>query len=215
MGTRPVKLFRVLMQSAESVLAVSSRSWLSYNYQSRFHLTPLSYDVLEFASGFSSEQCPEGIVAIASNTLRILSLEKLGVVFNQVSTPLQLTPRRLTVHPPSHTLVLIETDHNAFTEAYKSHRKQAMAEEMVRTAGEDEQVCVYKGINNKYSDHYSFQGAAAEAAEAFLSQDLPEAVFGAPKAGAGMWASSLRLMHPVEVCTPFCIPFFVRNGIVT
>ncbi len=143
MGTRPVKLFRVLMQSSESVLAVSSRSWLSYNYQSRFHLTPLSYDVLDFASGFSSEQCSEGIVAIASNTLRILSLEKLGVVFNQVSTPLQLTPRRLTVHPPSRTLVLIETDHNAFTESYKAHRKQAMAEEMVQTAGDEEQVSAY------------------------------------------------------------------------
>lgn len=58
------------MQSSEAVLAVSSRSWLSYYYQSRFHLTPLSYDVLEFASSFCSEQCPEGIVAIASNTLR-------------------------------------------------------------------------------------------------------------------------------------------------
>ena len=70
LGTRPVKLFRVQMHASESVLAVSSRSWLSYTYQSRFHLTPLSYDVLDFASGFSSEQCPEGIVAIAANTLR-------------------------------------------------------------------------------------------------------------------------------------------------
>ena len=65
-----MKLFRVHMHAAESVLAVTSRSWLSYSYQSRFHLTPLSYDALDFASGFSSEQCPEGIVAIASNTLR-------------------------------------------------------------------------------------------------------------------------------------------------
>lgn len=65
-----MKLFRVRMHSSESVLAVSSRSWLSYSYQSRFHLTPLSYDVLDYASGFSSEQCPEGIVAIAANTLR-------------------------------------------------------------------------------------------------------------------------------------------------
>ena len=32
---------------------------------------------------FSSEQCPEGIVAIAGNTLRILALEKLGAIFNQ------------------------------------------------------------------------------------------------------------------------------------
>ena len=52
------------------VLAMSSRSWLSYTYQSRFHLTPLSYDTLEYASGFASEQCPEGIVAISTNTLR-------------------------------------------------------------------------------------------------------------------------------------------------
>jgi len=64
---------------------MSSRSWLSYYYQNRFHLTPLSYESLEYASGFSSEQCPEGIVAISTNTLRILALEKLGAVFNQVT----------------------------------------------------------------------------------------------------------------------------------
>jgi hypothetical protein len=63
---------------------MSSRCWLNYYYQNRFHLTPLSYDSLEYASGFSSEQCPEGIVAISANTLRILALEKLGAVFNQV-----------------------------------------------------------------------------------------------------------------------------------
>lgn len=40
--------------------------------------------MLEYASGFSSEQCPEGIVAISTNTLRILALEKLGAIFNQV-----------------------------------------------------------------------------------------------------------------------------------
>lgn len=180
LGTRPVKLFRVRMQESESVLAVSSRSWLSYSFQSRFHLTPLSYDVLEFASGFSSEQCPEGIVAIAANTLRILSLEKLGVIFNQVATPLQYTPRKLEIHPPTGHLVLLETDHNSFTEASKAQRKQQMAEEMVQTAGEYEEV------------------AAAEAAENFLSEELPENVFGAPKAGAGMWASCLRVMHPTE-----------------
>lgn len=51
-------------------MAASSRAWLLYDYQNRFHLTPLSYAALEFAAGFSSEQCPEGIVAIAENTLR-------------------------------------------------------------------------------------------------------------------------------------------------
>lgn len=84
LGSRPVKLFRVRMQGNEAVLAISSRTWLSYYFQNRFHLTPLSYEMLEYASGFSSEQCPEGIVAISTNTLRILALEKLGAIFNQV-----------------------------------------------------------------------------------------------------------------------------------
>ena len=196
---------------------MSSRSWLSYVHQRRFHLTPLSYESLEYASGFASEQCPEGIVAISGNTLRlgvfwgfgifggflgnfleflkrffellgvlvrilkwglgsgrktlnvallvviglgihppsihhvytqhqnptkkldnitqnhhhhihrILAVEKLGVVFNQSVTPLQYTPRRLEIHPPSQGLILIEADHNTYTEDTKDMRKKQMA----------------------------------------------------------------------------------------
>ncbi|KAL4657067.1 splicing factor 3B subunit 3 [Arapaima gigas] len=180
LGSRPVKLFRVRMQGQEAVLAMSSRSWLSYSYQSRFHLTPLSYETLEYASGFASEQCPEGIVAISTNTLRILALEKLGAVFNQVAFPLQYTPRKFVIHPETNNLVLIETDHNAYTEATKAQRKQQMAEEMVEAAGEDEREL------------------AAEMAAAFLNENLPEAIFGAPKAGSGQWASLVRLFNPIQ-----------------
>uniref|UniRef100_A0A667XXX6 Splicing factor 3b, subunit 3 n=1 Tax=Myripristis murdjan TaxID=586833 RepID=A0A667XXX6_9TELE len=183
LGSRPVKLFRVRMQGQEAVLAMSSRSWLSYSYQSRFHLTPLSYETLEYASGFASEQCPEGIVAISTNTLRILALEKLGAVFNQVAFPLQYTPRKFVIHPETNNLVLIETDHNAYTEATKAQRKQQMAEEMVEAAGEDEREL------------------AAEMAAAFLNENLPEAIFGAPKAGAGQWASLVRLVNPIQGST--------------
>lgn len=59
---------------------------------------------------------------------RILALEKLGAVFNQVAFPLQYTPRRFVIHPETNNLVLIETDHNAYTEATKAQRKQQMAE---------------------------------------------------------------------------------------
>ena len=107
---------------------MSSRTWLSYSYQNRFHLTPLSYETLEYASGFASEQCPEGIVAISTNTLRILALEKLGAVFNQVATPLQYTPRKFVIHPETSNLIVIETDHNAYTDERKQQRKQQMAE---------------------------------------------------------------------------------------
>jgi splicing factor 3B subunit 3 len=60
----------VLEKLIFQLFACSSRAWLFYNYQSRFHLTPLSYSALEYSASFSSEQCPEGIVAIAENTLR-------------------------------------------------------------------------------------------------------------------------------------------------
>ena len=59
---------------------------------------------------------------------RILALEKLGAVFNQVSTPLQFTPRRFVMHTESGNLILIETDHNAYTDETKQQRKQQMAE---------------------------------------------------------------------------------------
>lgn len=183
LGSRAVKLFRITMQGSESVLAMSSRCWLSYTYQNRFHLTPLSYETLEYASGFASEQCPEGIVAISTNTLRILALEKLGAVFNQVSTPLQYTPRKFVIHTESNNLVMIESDHNAYTEDTKQQRKQQMAEEMVEAAGEEEQEL------------------AAEMAAAFLNENLPENVFGAPKAGPGMWASVIRIINPISGST--------------
>jgi splicing factor 3B subunit 3 len=44
----------------------------------QYRVTPLSYDALSHASAFSSERCPEGIVAIAENTIRIFSVEHIG-----------------------------------------------------------------------------------------------------------------------------------------
>lgn len=180
LGSRPVKLFRIKMQGAEAVLAMSSRTWLSYYYQNRFHLTPLSYETLEYASGFSSEQCAEGIVAISTNTLRILALEKLGAVFNQITFPLEYTPRRFVIHQDTSRLIIAETDHNAYTEETKTVRKEQMAEEMREAAGDDEQEL------------------ANEMANAFINETLPEDVFSSPKAGIGMWASHIRIMDPVH-----------------
>lgn len=180
LGSRPVKLFRIKVKGCEAVLAMSSRTWLSYYYQNRFHLTPLSYESLEFASGFSSEQCSEGIVAISTNTLRILALEKLGAVFNQITFPLEYTPRRFAIHNDTGRLIIAETDHNAYTDATKVIRKKQMGDEMREAAGEDEQEL------------------ANEMADAFINEVLPENIFSAPKAGAGMWASQIRIMEPIH-----------------
>jgi splicing factor 3B subunit 3 len=180
LGSRPVKLFKISIQGAEAVLALSSRSWLSYMYQGRFHLTPLSYETLEHASGFASEQCPEGIVAISVNTLRILALEKLGAVFNQEIRPLKYTPRKSAINPDSGIIYTIETDHLSFTDQTKQQRKQQMAQQMIQDADSEE------------------KRLAIEMANAFIETKLPEQIFGAPKAAPGMWASALRVMDPLN-----------------
>lgn len=197
LGSRPVKLFRIKIQGSEAVLAMSSRSWLSYYYQNRFHLTPLSYESLEYASGFSSEQCSEGVVAISTNTLRILALEKLGAVFNQVTYPLEYTPKRFVIHQDSSRIIISETDHNAYTEETKTNRKKQMADEMREAAGEDEQEL------------------ANEMADSFINEVLPEDTFSAPKAGYGMWASQLRIMEPTTGQTLYKVPLEQNEAIMS
>lgn len=64
---------------------------------------------------------------------RILALEKLGAVFNQVATPLRYTPRKFVIHPQSNNLVIIESDHNSFTDTVKEEKKQQIAEVCSKT----------------------------------------------------------------------------------
>lgn len=119
---------------------------------------------------FLTEQCAEGIVAISSNTLRILALEKLGAVFNQTHIPLEYTPRKFVINPDSNHIIILETDHNAYTEEMKKQRRVQMALEMREAAaggGPDEQQL------------------ANEMADAFVTDVLPENIFSSPKAGAG------------------------------
>jgi splicing factor 3B subunit 3 len=116
LGSKGIRLFTVMVDSQESVLSLSSRPWLSYNYQGNSRLTPLSYDALDFASNFRSEQAAEGIVAIAGNSLRIISLERLGTIFNTIKLPLPYTPRKFAIDEASSSVVVIEGDHNASAE---------------------------------------------------------------------------------------------------
>lgn len=42
-------------------------------------------------------------------------LDRLGEAFNQISIPLRYTPRRVVVDPTHRKLIVIETDHNAYS----------------------------------------------------------------------------------------------------
>lgn len=126
LGIKPVKLFRVMVRGRRGVLALSTRAWLLYNYQGRYMQAPLSYETLEYASNFISEVCPEGIVAIAANTLRIITVENLGAMFNQTIHPLRYTPRKLCRLPNTNYLAIIESDHNEYTEIEKEELSRAL-----------------------------------------------------------------------------------------
>lgn len=170
LGPRPVKLFRVLVRGQRGVMALSQRAWLLYNYQGRYFQAPLSYDSLEYASNFSSELCPEGVVAVAGSTLRILTVDTLGAMFNQMAFPLRYTPRKMLWLPESNLLAVIETDHNEYNEAEKAAILASNPEEAmeVTTNGNGE----------------------AEAEEVLIP------IRGPIPPAEGKWASCIRLMEP-------------------
>lgn len=79
----------------------------------KYSVTPLTYDALSYASAFCSERCPQnGIVAIAENTLRIITLDKLGDMFTKRYLRTRYTPTKMIVHPESSYLIVLEKDHN-------------------------------------------------------------------------------------------------------
>lgn len=187
LGTRPVKLFRVTVMGQTAVVALSTRGWLSYNYQGRYNMAPLSYEILEHCSAFTSEQCPEGLVAISENTLRIVTLERLGELFNQTVVPLRYTPRKLVVHEDTNNLIIIETDHNSYS--YKVKKELLKTLQMDDDDDEDEEMGGEK--KEKKDDDEEGEGDEEDSGPS-------EAFVGSPQAGLNKWASCIRIVDPVQ-----------------
>ncbi|PWN37092.1 putative splicing factor 3B subunit 3 [Meira miltonrushii] len=124
LGAKPVRLIRVRMQGNETaVLALSTRSWLSYTFQQRTHFTPLLFDSLDHAWTFSAELCPEGLIGISAGNLRIFTIPVLGQKFKTDKFALTNTPRRIASHPDDVNLVFIAgADHRVMSEWEKEKR---------------------------------------------------------------------------------------------
>jgi len=170
LGPRAVRLCRVNVRGEPAVLALSQRPWLCYGYQGSLLQTPLTYQTLEACGSLSSDPCPEGILAIAGKTLRILTLDVLGQHFSQRVFPLRYTPRRVLRGPPPYAsalLVTIESDQHEYTETEKAAL----------------------GVN--LSPLSETEGDVNDEAEATI---LP--VRGPLPPLPGKWASCLRLLNP-------------------
>lgn len=132
LGLRAPKLFSALVRGRRAMLCLSSRPWLGYIHQGHFLLTPLSYETLEYAASFSSDQCAEGVVAVAGDALRVFTIERLGETFNQTVMPLRYTPRKFILHPKQKSLIILESDQGTFT----TEERDANKKEAVEAAGE-------------------------------------------------------------------------------
>ncbi|KAI9294366.1 hypothetical protein K502DRAFT_365900 [Neoconidiobolus thromboides FSU 785] len=115
LGSKPVKLFQVIVNEQPAVMALSSRPWLSYHFQNKIHTMPLQTDALEFAAPFSTESIPEGIVGISGDLLKIINFDRLDQQFQQDTIPLKYTPRRVILNPYSNHFVVLETENNTFS----------------------------------------------------------------------------------------------------
>lgn len=132
LGLRAPKLFSALVRGRRAMLCLSSRPWLGYIHQGHFLLTPLSYATLEYAASFSSDQCAEGVVAVAGDALRVFTIERLGETFNQTVMPLRYTPRKFILHPKQRSLIILESDQGTYT----TEERDANKKEAVEAAGE-------------------------------------------------------------------------------
>eukprot|EP00884_Botryococcus_braunii_P014213 jgi/Botrbrau1/22793/Bobra.0132s0119.1 len=175
LGTKPPKLFPVTVRKKRSMLALSSRPWLGYSDMGRYNFVPLSYEALDYACSFSSDQCVEGFCAVAKNTLRILNLERLGEPFNQQVMRLRYTPRKMTIVEETKMIAILESDHAAVPLAERE-----------------------ESLENGHAMPVDGQLKGFEFDEEKAAQ---EEQFGAPKGPAGQWASCIRLVDPAGLET--------------
>lgn len=187
-GTRPPRLFAVSVRGERSLLALSSRPWLGYSDMGRWQFMPLSYDALDYAAGFCSEQCPEGFVAVVANTLRILSVDNVGEAFNQSISRLRYTPRRLLIHPDFRTLLVAESDYQAVPIADNPELQKRLTDE-------------------------SGNPIAGPEFSAELAAELDQ--YGAAVGAPGQWASCVRLVDPAELSTKCVLELDGNEGITS
>ncbi|EDQ89470.1 uncharacterized protein MONBRDRAFT_36939 [Monosiga brevicollis MX1] len=189
LGARAVKLFPVKVAEEPAVLALSTKPWLSYRYQGHSRITPLSYDALEYASAFSSDQCPEGVAAVAGNTLRIFAFEKLGQVFHQNSIPLEYTGRRLLLDPEASLAFIAEGDQGCLSVTAKAERLSRIASHQAGTA-----------MAEQTDPQEDLTSPAA------LAEPLDVKQFGQSYAGDNLWASNIRVVNLAQGETTCLVP---------
>lgn len=134
LGSKPVNLGALVVLGQPAIIALSSRSYVFWEQRSLIKNAPLSYEYLESASIFNSEQCPDGLVAISESSLRIFSVDRFSF-FNSSIYKLPRTPRKLVFLPSNGFLIISEYDHCC----YPTEEKSKLAYEGMDISQDDEE----------------------------------------------------------------------------
>ncbi|GBG29377.1 Pre-mRNA-splicing factor rse1 [Hondaea fermentalgiana] len=183
LGNMPVRCYSVqlpveagLDKRQTGLLALSSRPALAFAYHGQPKLVPLSYRQLSHACNFESDLC-DGFVAVAENSLRILTIDDLTADFNAKTIPLRYTPRALLRY--RNNLVTLEGDHNVLPRDDDGTQAPPQQNGAMSDAEDDEE-----DMNEE----------ELRAAKMVTVQQT-----GLPKAGkgnTGHWASLVRVLNP-------------------
>jgi len=191
-AARAPKLCAVALRGRRAALALSSRPWLAHVAgggagQGRFVITPLAYDHLSHAAGFNSEAAGEAIVATAvvgkEATLRVFACERPEEQMHRTSIPLRFTPRALVHHTQRALLAVLEAD------AGVCHPAEGVARD--GPAGAEAPPPPPPPPPD---------GDAEMGEEGEAPSWSPLEQFGHARAGAGAWASCLRVVDTRGGC---------------
>lgn len=94
LGDEPVKLVKFQVLETPALLVLSLRPWLIYNYMRKYSTSVLSYPALTSAAPFVHANSEVGIIGL-KGTLKVLSVQKLGVSFHSEKFALDYSPRKM------------------------------------------------------------------------------------------------------------------------
>lgn len=228
LGARPVSVSRIPLEGQTSLLLLSSRPWISrYDGSSGKHvMAPLSYAPLDHGCAFSSAAVPEGVVATAGKTLRIISVDTVGMeggedeAFNTNRVSLRYTPRQMTLLATTTTagstadrrgsgdqqrkvvLAVVESDYND----YGLEERTAMGFDPAGSKGKQSEN-KKKDLDAMDEDSDDEDNAKAEEDEDEDEEEDEDeiAARATPLRGpippeAGHWGSCIRLLDPADSC---------------
>jgi len=127
LGSGAVDVFRISASGVSCALALSSTPWICHpSPGEEMQLSPLVSETLKNADFFCSEQCPDGFVAVAGSTLRILTFEDPLVInasaddrassaslFSYASTSCKYTPRKVDIIDQSLGIMVVASSDQA------------------------------------------------------------------------------------------------------